>query len=155
MMACKSFIKLLVLVAALLNAMHVLAASTDGLSPIETVRSMYEAGDYQQVIALLKDAIAADPDNAEYHHVIAKSYGRAAQTVNWFKAMDFARKTRDHLQSAVKLDPNNVVYLDDLMDYYREAPAFLGGDKRKADEISSRIRQIQQLSQNKNHSYSN
>ena len=153
-MASKSSIQLLILLSALLNATLVMAAATNAETVLETGKSMYEAGDYDQVIALLKDAIADAPDNAEYHHLIAKSYGHAALKVNWFKAMDYAKKTRDHLQTAVKLDPNNVAYLDDLMDYYREAPAFLGGDKRKADEIASKIRQIEQLSQNQIHSYS-
>ena len=74
------------------------------------------------------------------------SYGREAELANWFKAMDYAKKTLAHLETAVKLDANNLEYLDDLMDYYRQAPRFLGGSKEKATEIENKIRSLKQAS---------
>lgn len=123
------------------------ASPTQALSSLDAVTNMYEAGNYDEIIALLKDAIVTEPDNAAYHHMLAKSYGRSAQRVNWLKAIEYARKTRTHLEIAVKLDADNLVYLDDLKDYYFEAPGFLGGDKRKAEEIATRISQLRQMSQ--------
>lgn len=123
------------------------ASPTQALSSLEAVTNMYEAGNYDETIALLTDAIVTEPDNAAYHHLLAKSYGRSAQQVNWLKAIEYARKTRTHLEIAVTLEANNLRYLDDLMDYYLEAPVFLGGSKRKADEIAARISQLRQLSQ--------
>lgn len=141
------FKQTLPLVLACCFAAGVAATPTQALSSIETVTSMYEAGNYNEVIALLENEVVNEPNNAAYHHLLAKSYGREAQRVNWLKAMDYARKTRDHLQIAVELEATNLVYLDDLKEYYREAPVFLGGNKRKAVELEARIRQIRQLSQ--------
>ncbi|MEQ8796016.1 MAG: hypothetical protein RLT87_04845 [Gammaproteobacteria bacterium] len=135
------------LVLATCIAGGVQASPTQALSSLEAVTNMYEAGNYDETIALLTDAVVTEPDNAAYHHLLAKSYGRSAQQVSWLKAIEYARKTRTHLEIAVKLEANNLVYLDDLMDYYLEAPVFLGGSKRKADEIATRISQLRQLSQ--------
>ena len=38
--------------------------------------------------------------------------------------MDLAKKTLLHLELAAKLDSDNINILEDLMDYYREAPQF-------------------------------
>ena len=135
------------LVFATCFAGGVLATPTQALSSFKAVEEMYEAGNYDKVIALLEDDVRAEPENAAYHHLLAKGYGREAQRVNWIKAIDYARKTRTHLEIAVKLETTNLVYLDDLMDYYVEAPGFLGGNKRKAEEIAAKIQQLRQLSQ--------
>ena len=107
----------------------------------------YEREEYDKAIPELESAVKLEPLNAQYHHILAKSYGREAEKVNWLKAMNFAKKTLAHLQLAVELDENNLEYLDDLMDYYREAPGFLGGNNQKADEIE---KQIEMLEKSKN-----
>ena len=67
---------------------------------------------------------------------------RAAQDANWFRAMGLAKKTLTQLEIAVSLDPDNLQYLDDLKDYYRDAPGFLGGDSDKARAIEALIKKI-------------
>lgn len=105
--------------------------------------SHFEAKKYDAAIEQLEKAVALAPENAIYHHTLAKSYGREAEQANWFRAMDLAKKTLAHLEIASKLDHDNVDILDDLMDYYREAPGFLGGDSKKADEIQHLILKLQ------------
>ena len=104
--------------------------------------ALYEAEHYEEAIEVLTGLVNLQPEHADYHHTLAKSYGRQAEQVNWFKAMNYAKKTREHLEIAVDLKPDNVQYLDDLMDYYREAPSFLGGDKKKAETIRLRIEKL-------------
>ena len=106
---------------------------------------LYEAEQYDEAIPYLEHAVKAEPENAIYHHVLAKSYGREAEKVNWFSAMNYASKTRQHLETAVELETNNIQYLDDLMDYYREAPQFLGGNKKKAEALRLRIEQLTRM----------
>jgi tetratricopeptide (TPR) repeat protein len=102
----------------------------------------YEKKNYEEAITQLKLAVAEEPETAKYHHILAVSYGREAENVNWFKAMDYAKKTLLHLEKANELDPNNLEILDDLMDYYHEAPGFLGGDTKKGDEIETLIEKL-------------
>jgi hypothetical protein len=42
----------------------------------------------------------------------------------------------------VELEPHNVAALTDLMKYYKQAPRFLGGSARKAEEISNRLEKL-------------
>ncbi len=105
--------------------------------------NFYENEQYSKAIEDLELAVKLEPNIAKYHHILAKSYGREAERVNWFTALNFAKKTLSHLEIAVNLDENNLEYLDDLMDYYREAPAFLGGNVKKADEIEKQIEMME------------
>ena len=54
--------------------------------------------------------------------------------------MGFAKNAKKSLERAVELDPKNVAALTDLMKYYKEAPGFLGGSDKKAEEISTRLK---------------
>ena len=104
--------------------------------------SHYEQKHYEKAITDLKVAVEKQPKMAKYHHILAVSYGREAAQANWFKAMDYAKKTLRHLEKANELDPYNLEILDDLMDYYHEAPGFLGGDTKKGDEIQALIEKL-------------
>ena len=117
-------------------------ADSEAESLFKSGLAFYENGHYEAAIKELENATRLDPDNAEYHHILAKSYGYAAENAGWIRAMNFAKKTLEHLELASKLDKNNVEILDDLMDYYREAPAFLGGDIKKANEIEALIEKL-------------
>ena len=99
---------------------------------------------YPEAISLFEELAAKAPDNAAYHHMLAKSYGREAEQAGWFKAIGYAKKTRDNLEKAMILDGQNIDILTDMMDYYRQAPGFLGGDKKKAAEIERKIERIRE-----------
>ncbi len=109
----------------------------------------YENKNYEEAIQQLEIAVAQEPEVAKYHHILAVSYGREAENVNWFKAMDYAKKTLIHLEKSNELDPNNLEILDDLMDYYHEAPGFLGGNTKKGDEIEAQIKKLTLANQEK------
>ncbi len=102
----------------------------------------YENEKYSEAIKQLESAVTLEPEVAKYHHILAVSYGREAENVNWFKAMNYAKRTLTHLQKSDELDPNNLEILDDLMDFYHEAPSFLGGDTKKGDEIEALIEKL-------------
>ena len=48
-----------------------------------------------------------------------------------------------HLELAAELDPKNTEILSDLMQYYQEAPIFLGGSTKKANKINEKIKDIE------------
>lgn len=102
----------------------------------------FEDEKYIEAIKKLEVAVEIEPQVAEYHHILAKSYGREAERTNWFKAVSYAKKTLVHLEIAAELDSQNIDILEDLMDYYREAPGFLGGDTAKANKTEGLINKI-------------
>lgn len=117
-------------------------AETDTEALYFSALSHYEKKHYEEAITDLKVAVEKEPEMAKYHHILAVSYGREAEQANWFKAMSYAKKTLLHLEKANELDPHNLEILDDLMDYYHEAPGFLGGDTKKGDEIQILIEKL-------------
>lgn len=117
-------------------------ANSDAENLFNSGLAQYEAQKYAEAISTLEGAVLLEPDVSKYHHILAVSYGREAERVSWFKAIKFAKKTLTHLELAYKLDRNNLEILDDLMDFYREAPGFLGGDTKKANEIEGLINKL-------------
>jgi tetratricopeptide (TPR) repeat protein len=107
----------------------------------------YENKKYEEAIKQLESAVALDPEIAEYHHILAVSYGQEAKKATWFKAMDYAKRTLTHLEKSAELNQKNPIILNDLMVFYREAPKFLGGSKKKADEIEKLINKLSSESQ--------
>ncbi len=100
----------------------------------------YENDNFEAAMDRFSKAISQSPDDSRYHHWLAKTYGELAETSGWLKAMRFAEKAKNSLERAVELDPNNIAALTDLMKYYRDAPRFLGGSDKKAEEISTRLK---------------
>jgi Flp pilus assembly protein TadD len=50
-----------------------------------------------------------------------------------------ASKARQYFEKAVELDPRNQEAVNDLFDYYLEAPGFLGGGLNKAETMATHI----------------
>ena len=121
------------------------AASAWAASPEETFSegvALYEAQKYEGAIVQFENVVALAPQSSEYHHWLGKSYGRVAEHAVWFRAFGLARRTRAEFETAVQLDDKNVEALKDLMEYYRQAPAFLGGSAKKAAAIEQRLKEL-------------
>jgi cytochrome c-type biogenesis protein CcmH/NrfG len=104
-------------------------------------RNYFMLGDYKKATDAFQKAFALEPRNSEYAHWLGRSFGRRAETSGPFMAPMHASKARGYFEQAVALDPDNGEALNDLFDYYLEAPGFLGGGYDKAQAIAQRIAQ--------------
>jgi tetratricopeptide (TPR) repeat protein len=102
-------------------------------------RDYYMLSDYKKAAETLERAVAADPGDSESALWLARAYGRRAETSNPISAAGQASKARQFFERAVQLDPKNLDALNDLFDYYLEAPGFLGGGFDKAAATATRI----------------
>jgi cytochrome c-type biogenesis protein CcmH/NrfG len=102
-------------------------------------RDQFMLGDYKSAAEAFERAFAVEPANAEYALWLGRSYGRRAETALPFVAAKYAGKARAYFEKAVALDPQNQQALNDLFDYYLEAPGFLGAGYGKAEAIAIRI----------------
>jgi tetratricopeptide (TPR) repeat protein len=98
---------------------------------------------YSTAKDIFEKLVALEPQNSNFHHWLGKCYGRIAETASWLKAISLAKKTRKEFEMAVELDEKNFDALEDLIQYYLEAPGFLGGSKKKAKEIENRQKHIE------------
>jgi len=102
-------------------------------------RARAALGDLDSAMKLAETALAADPSNAAYHVQVAAAAGRLAEKASMLKRLTYARRARQELDAAVALDPNNTDAQWGLMMYYFAAPALIGGDKTKAQQIGEQL----------------
>ena len=141
-------------------------------APVERALALYNRTDYEAALRLLdsiqpKDATAyllmgqcsymrGDPKKAsDYfqksvelaptdisHLWLGRAYGRRAETSSFVTAPGYASKARQHFERAVELNPRNLEAIEDLFEYYLEAPGFLGGGLDKAARLTQRIGEV-------------
>ncbi len=102
-------------------------------------RNYFMLGEYKKATESFQRAFALKPSSSEYAHWLGRTYGRRAETSNWFAAPGYASKARQYFEQAVALDAANEEALNDLFDYYLEAPGIMGGGYDKAQAIAQRI----------------
>jgi tetratricopeptide (TPR) repeat protein len=105
-------------------------------------RCWYHAGDFKQSVEALEKAVAADGRNAGYVNWLGKAWGRRAEQANIFRAAGFAGRARDAFEKAVELDPRRLEALNDLFQYYIEAPGIMGGGVDKAQSLLAKIKAV-------------
>ncbi len=102
-------------------------------------QNYFMLGEYKKASETFEKALALDPNNAKLLHWMGRTYGRRAETANPFAAPGLAAKTRQMFEKSVELDPTDKDALGDLLDYYLEAPGFLGGGLHKAESLAQMI----------------
>lgn len=102
-------------------------------------RNYFMLGEFKKAQEYFEKAISADPNSSVYHHWLGKTYGRRAETSSFVTAPSYASKARQSFEKAIALDPKNKEAINDLFEYYIEAPGFLGGGLDKADALSRTI----------------
>lgn len=102
-------------------------------------QDFFMLGDYKKAADTLEKAAAIDPNDAKLIHWLGRAYGRRAEMANPFSAPGWATKARQMFEKAVQLDPNNKDALGDLLDFYLDAPGFLGGGLEKAEKLARMI----------------
>lgn len=105
-------------------------------------RCHYMLGDPKKASEALEKAVAADPASSDYHLWLGRAYGRRAETSSFITAPGFATKARQNFEKALALDPRNAEAVNDLFEYYLEAPGILGGGLERASALTGRIKEL-------------
>lgn len=92
-------------------------------------------GNDKQAVETLERAIALDPANSNAHLWLGRAYGHRAEKAFPTSALKLAGKSRENFEQAVALDPHNWDALDDLFQFYLQAPGFVGGGADKAAKL--------------------
>ena len=102
----------------------------------------YQDEDYRKAIKAFESVTAAHPNHSEYRRWLGRAYGRRAETMSkWklFSALSLAKKTRQSFERSVELDPSNLKALQDLFEFYLQAPGIIGGGLDRAGPIADEI----------------
>lgn len=122
--------------AVLVTLMALPAAAQ--VTRLEMAVEHYKAAEYSRAANLLEQVVAETPTSEAYHW-LGKAYGHMAEQAALVRALELARMTRAALKKAVELDANNRPAVKDLMEYYRQAPAIVGGSQEQAARLKKRL----------------
>ncbi|MBI1356521.1 MAG: tetratricopeptide repeat protein [Acidobacteria bacterium] len=94
--------------------------------------------DYKASGQAFEKAVAAEPENPDFHLWLGRAWGRRAERATGFAklgALSLARQVRDEFLRAIELDPKHLGALQSLFDYYLNAPGIVGGGDDKAEAL--------------------
>lgn len=105
-------------------------------------QNYFMLGEYKKAAETFEKASALEPNNAEYVHWLGRAFGRRAEMASPFTAPAYAAKARQFFERAYQLDPTNQQAVNDLFDFYLQAPGFLGGGLHKAEVLARHIAKL-------------
>ena len=99
--------------------------------------------DFKKATDVFQRATELEPRDSEYMLWLGRSWARRAETASPLMAPINASRARTCFEQAVALntDPKNHNAMDDLFEFYLNAPGFLGGGFDKAEALAARIEQ--------------
>jgi tetratricopeptide (TPR) repeat protein len=124
------------------EALRILAAipSKDAAARLLAGKCHYMNGDFKKATEAVEQALALAPNSPEQYLWLGRAYGRRAETSSFVTAPGLASKARTNFEKAVALDPGNKDAVSDLLEYYLEAPGFLGGGLDKALALAEKMK---------------
>lgn len=125
--------------AAKANPRSARATFLAGRALVEEGETLRRAGNqagatkkFEQATDWLEKATELAPQDAVAWRWLGNTYGRRAQSANKFQQARLAGKVKSAFETAVRLDPTDVESRESLIQFYLQAPGFMGGSVDKA-----------------------
>lgn len=116
------------------------ADPSDARSAYYLGRIALVAGNGDEGARWLERAVKLDGRRAEYHRWLGRAYSRQALRAGRFRQLRLAGRIRRELESAVRLDPDDVDARLDLLEFHVVAPGIVGGSTDEARTQAAEIR---------------
>ena len=97
---------------------------------------------YEEAEEYLEEAVDRNGKVADYHYWYASAMGNVAQNANTLKQGILAPRIKSEFEKTVELDPKNVAAHWGLIEFYTQAPGFMGGSWEKAEGTAKGIMKI-------------
>ncbi len=125
---------------AIATLQHIVAANpNDGRARLLLCRSFYAEEHPDEAIAACESAVRTLPRSSEAQDWMGRAYGMKASHANPIAGFRLARKVKTAFETAVALDPNNGSAVNDLSEFYIDAPGIVGGGSDKAAALADRV----------------
>lgn len=105
-------------------------------------RIEFELENFSEAVEHFEKAADLDSDNSHYYMWLGHAFGRSAQNASVLRQAGYARKSRRNYEKAIELDPANIEARESAMEYYLQAPRFVGGGRDKAEAQANEIDNI-------------
>ena len=116
------------------------ANTRDAAAAFYLGRIALEERKHERSAEYFEAATKLDPKNTTYFLWLARAYGREAQQANVLRQPGLAKRAKGAWERAIELDPENLDARSDLIQYYLQAPGFMGGSTTRALEQAEEIR---------------
>lgn len=105
-------------------------------------RIAFEEKQFEDAAEYFEEATEADNKVADYYNWLGNALGTIAKDANPFRQGILAPKMKSAWEQAVALDSKNLDARKSLIEYYTQAPGFMGGSFEKAHEVAKQIKKI-------------
>ena len=112
----------------------------DALAHSLLCRVYYAQDMADAAVSECEKAVQSSPNDSDNQMWMGRAYGLKAELSNPLVAFGYARKVHTSFERAVALDPNNVHAMNDLGEFYVDAPGIVGGGVDKAESLAGRMR---------------
>ena len=102
-------------------------------------RIYFDREEFGDATDWFEEAAKYDDDNSVYFMWLGHGYGRQAQNASVLRQAGLGRKCRINYEKAVEMDPSNIEARESIMDFYMQAPGFMGGGRDKAEDQANHI----------------
>lgn len=121
------------------EALAEIAAQSGTSAKLLAGKCHFGLGDFKKSQEMFEAVIKATPDSSAAYHWLGKALGRRAETASFVVAPRLASQCRQAFEKSVQLDGKNLEAVNDLIEYYLEAPGFLGGGVDKAEGLADKV----------------
>jgi tetratricopeptide (TPR) repeat protein len=105
-------------------------------------RIAFDEKQYEDAADYFEEATEANSKEADYFNWLGNALGIIARDANPFRQGLLAPKMKSAWESAVALDPKNLDARRSLIEYYTQAPGFMGGSFEKAHDVALQIKKL-------------
>ncbi len=105
-------------------------------------RIAFDEKQFEDAADYFEEATEADNKVADYFNWLGNALGTIAKDANPFRQGLLAPKMKSAWESAIALDSKNLDARRSLIEYYTQAPGFMGGSFEKAHEVANQIKKI-------------
>jgi tetratricopeptide (TPR) repeat protein len=116
----------------------VAANPNDGQAYLLLCRGFYAEEHIDEAISACQKAVRANAHNSEAQDWLGRAYGIKADHAGPVQGFILARDVRAAFEAAVAADPGSGAAVNDLSEYYIDAPQVVGGGLEKADSLAER-----------------
>lgn len=102
-------------------------------------RIYFDEDEFGDAVNWFEKAADYDSENSKFYMWLGHSYGRSAQNAGKLKQAFYARNSRKNYEKSVELNPDNVEARKSVMEFYLQAPGFMGGGRDKAENQAQAI----------------
>ena len=102
-------------------------------------KALLKVRDWKAAVTELERAVELEPSNARYRQWLGRACGERASRAFLTTAYSMARRVVREFETASKLSPKDLSIRFDLLEYYLQAPAMVGGGADKAEAEAQTI----------------